>query len=287
MNNAYKTAESEFSETSIRFALSRGYFITRYGVGSPGDWVADSERYIEWQATCLSLQMDEVHVFVHPDDTSLADVGISGIINGLDGELYWNLESAVGKMLPEYWHGKSNYFQSGDDWVHLTEPLEFRDAKRVARSLAAYLARSRGCPSVLEQLGLETCPKVQIKKTTATHFVIDCPFCGKEHRHGKAYGHRVAHCGPSKNAGGYYIAKDLALTDNKFMVKLFKDGKALALQTDASDEVKFTRDFATALQDYITSPKFEGQHEIETYYTTYVTACEPSITVARNHNGQT
>lgn len=65
---------------------------------------------------------------------------------------------------------------------------------------------------------------------------------------------------------------DTANTENP-MIKLFKDGKALALQTDASDEAQFTRDFSTALQDYITSPKFEGQHEVETYLKSHVEVC--------------
>lgn len=57
------------------------------------------------------------------------------------------------------------------------------------------------------------------------------------------------------------------------MVKFFKDGKALALQTDAGNEQQFTRDFAVALQDYITSQHFEGQHELETWLKDFAEVC--------------
>jgi hypothetical protein len=57
------------------------------------------------------------------------------------------------------------------------------------------------------------------------------------------------------------------------MVKFFKDGKALALQTDAQTEQHFTRDFAIALQDFMTGQNFEGQHEIETYLHNFAEIC--------------
>lgn len=60
---------------------------------------------------------------------------------------------------------------------------------------------------------------------------------------------------------------------NNNMVKLFKDGKALSLQTDASDEAQFTRDFSLALQDFMTGPQFEGQHQIETWIKHHADIC--------------
>lgn len=57
------------------------------------------------------------------------------------------------------------------------------------------------------------------------------------------------------------------------MVKFFKDGKALAIQTDATDEREFTQDFAIAFEDYITGEKFEGQHEIIRWLNGYAEVC--------------
>lgn len=57
------------------------------------------------------------------------------------------------------------------------------------------------------------------------------------------------------------------------MVRFYKDNKALALQTDATDEREFTQDFATAFEDYITGDKFEGRHEIERWLNGYAEIC--------------
>jgi hypothetical protein len=45
-----------------------------------------------------------------------------------------------------------------------------------------------------------TAPAVVVKRTVHareghTLWLIDCPYCGREHTHGGAPGHRVAHCG--------------------------------------------------------------------------------------------
>lgn len=57
------------------------------------------------------------------------------------------------------------------------------------------------------------------------------------------------------------------------MVKFFKDGKALALQTDANNEQDFTNDFGLALQDYMTSPSFEGNYELNAWLKSYAEIC--------------
>lgn len=54
------------------------------------------------------------------------------------------------------------------------------------------------------------------------------------------------------------------------MIKLFKDGKAIALQTDANDERQFTRQFALALQDYLTTPESTSPEQLEKVLTGYV-----------------
>jgi hypothetical protein len=37
------------------------------------------------------------------------------------------------------------------------------------------------------------------------HWVIDCPYCGKEHTHSPSPGHRVSHCQHPRSGPGYYI----------------------------------------------------------------------------------
>lgn len=56
-------------------------------------------------------------------------------------------------------------------------------------------------------------PTVTIKRAVTareghTLWIIDCPYCGREHTHGGAPGHRVAHC-HNRSAGssaGYVLA---------------------------------------------------------------------------------
>jgi hypothetical protein len=38
------------------------------------------------------------------------------------------------------------------------------------------------------------CPTVKAEAEIAGQYVIECPYCGKKHRHGAQEGHRVAHC---------------------------------------------------------------------------------------------
>jgi hypothetical protein len=37
------------------------------------------------------------------------------------------------------------------------------------------------------------------------HWVIDCPYCGKEHTHGAGPGHRASHCSRPGSGPGYFI----------------------------------------------------------------------------------
>jgi hypothetical protein len=37
------------------------------------------------------------------------------------------------------------------------------------------------------------------------HWVIDCPYCGKEHTHGAGPGHRFSHCSHLGSDPGYFI----------------------------------------------------------------------------------
>lgn len=42
-------------------------------------------------------------------------------------------------------------------------------------------------------------------------WIIDCPFCGREHSHGASPGHRVSHC-VEKDNPGYVLARPTAST---------------------------------------------------------------------------
>jgi hypothetical protein len=73
-----------------------------------------------------------------------------------------------------------------------------------------------------------------------------------------------------------HLRKHILTTINQkenSMVKFFRDGKTLALQTDAGDERLFTQDFAIALQDFMASPQFEGMHQVETWLKSYAEIC--------------
>lgn len=132
-----------------------------------------------------------------------------------------------------------------------------------------------------------------------------CVFCGKNHQHGKGDGHRVGHCswddgvkldtwvvlGETSagkeikvcSADGYIIRtrnkkivqqnEDLSRLGGKTMIKIFKDGKHLAIQTNAINENDFTVNFAIALQDFMTGSQYEGNHEIATLLKGYTEIC--------------
>lgn len=70
-----------------------------------------------------------------------------------------------------------------------------------------------------------------------------------------------------------YLSAKKRIEEKHEMVKFFKDGKALAIQTDATDEREFTQDFAIAFEDYLTGDKFEGQHEIIRWLNGFAEVC--------------
>lgn len=201
------------NDRDMKNARLKGYAIFQYKELDTNHWVLPKE-FSTWENDCWARGVDCVYVSLHPGGKEAAEVSVSRIVGGLSNELYWSLEYAVARMVPDDYSelvGYSNFLESGDgDWVSFRALFTPYRARHVARGLVQYFRDLR---------------------------------------------------------------KKQESNKDKNMVKLFKDGKALSVQTDASDEAQFTRDFAHALQDFMTSPQFEGQHEFEAYLKWFAEVC--------------
>ena len=86
----------------------------------------------------------------------------------------------------------------GEHYAHYTLAAAIREQLR--RDRRAALPHIGGIP-VIPHKREETYGR-GLDGQPVTHWVIDCPWCGREHTHGAGPGHRVSHC---LRGDGYYI----------------------------------------------------------------------------------
>ena len=86
----------------------------------------------------------------------------------------------------------------------------------LAQSILAHRTPSRGTTATVLQVlagaGIaDLVPPAVVPLRDGKYFVVDCPHCHRQHRHGAgdpaspAYGHRAAHCGDGRGRGYYLV----------------------------------------------------------------------------------